>query len=233
LNDMATSFDTESVEMTEAGMTSPIAPDALDALICEPPAPTHIINDVYDPEISAALRMLASTFTQRDDVTTLFREGGNGVELGVAGGDFSERILNRSKIGYLYSIDRWEGDRGHDMQQYREAIARLSAHRDRNAILRMRFDEALRLFPDYSLDFIYVDGYAHDGELDGATFRDWFPKLMSGGIIAGNNYHADWPLVVAAVDRFVAENGLELHVMRGGDADSETQQYPAWFAMKP
>jgi hypothetical protein len=230
LNDMAMGFDTGRSDTAVAGMTSTIAPDAP---VSAPPAPTHIINDVYDAQISEALRLLAGTFTKRDDVATLFREGGSGVELGVAGGDFSERILNRSKVGYLYSIDMWEGDRGHDMQQYREAIARLSAYRDRNAILRMRFDEALPLFPDHSLDFIYVDGYAHDGELDGATFRDWFPKLKSGGIISGDDYHADWPLVVAAVDRFVAENGLELHVIDCGEADSWNSKYPTWFAMKP
>jgi hypothetical protein len=197
------------------------------------PAPPHVIfNQVYDAQISQALKLLAGTFTRRDDVATLFREGGTGVELGVAGGDFSERILQRSKVGYLYSIDMWAGDRGHDMHQYREAIARLSPYRERNTMLRMRFDEALPLFPDSSLDFIYVDGYAHDGELNGQTFRDWFPKLKPGGIIAGDDYHADWPLVVAAVDRFAAEQGLELHVIQCSE-ESWNSKYPTWFAMKP
>lgn len=197
------------------------------------PATSYIVNDVYDPQIAEALRMLAGSFTRRDDVATLFREGGKGVELGVAGGEFSERILNRSRIGYLYSIDMWAGDRGHDMDQYREAIVRLAPHRARNALLRMRFEDALPLFDDHSLDFIYVDGYAHDGELNGATFRDWLPKLKSGGIIAGDDYHADWPLVVAAVDAFLAENGMELHLIRCSEADSWNSRYPTWFAMKP
>ncbi|MBN8829345.1 MAG: class I SAM-dependent methyltransferase [Sphingomonadales bacterium] len=220
MNHVANSFDTATGE--EALLNAdPVA------------APPHVIfNDVYDPQISQALKLLASTFTRRDDVATLFLEGGTGVELGVAGGDFSERILQRSKIGYLYSIDMWAGDRGHDMQQYREAIARLSPHRQRNATLRMRFDEALPLFPDRSLDFIYVDGYAHDGELNGQTFNDWLPKLKPGGIIAGDDYHPDWPLVMAAVDRFVVEHGLELHVIQCGE-DSWNSKYPTWFAMKP
>jgi len=212
------------------GMTStvPAAPEP-----AVPAASAHIINDVYDAQMSEALRMLARTFTRRDDIATLLVEGGTGVELGVAAGDFSERILNRSKLGYLYSIDMWAGDRGHDMQQYREAIARLSPHRTRNTILRMRFDEALPLFSDHCLDFIYIDGYAHDGELDGVTFRDWYPKLKSGGFIAGDDYHPDWPLVMAAVDRFVAENGLELHVIQCSETDSWNSKYPTWFAMKP
>lgn len=191
-----------------------------------------MLTDVYDQQMSEALRTLTRSFTRRDDVATLFREGGTGVELGVAAGDFSERILTRSKIGYLYSIDMWAGDRGHDMVQYREAIARLAPYRDRNALLRMRFDEALPLFADHCLDFIYVDGYAHDGELNGQTFREWFPKLKVGGIIAGDDYHADWPLVVAAVDAFVAANQLELHVIDCRE-ESWNSKYPTWFAMKP
>ncbi|WP_340313713.1 class I SAM-dependent methyltransferase [Rhizorhabdus argentea] len=186
----------------------------------------------YDEEMSRTLQTLAKTFTRRDDVATLFREGGVGVELGVAAGDFSERILQYDHVGYLFSIDMWAGDRGHGVDQYREAIGRLSPYRDRNAILRMRFDEALHLFGEESLDFIYVDGYAHDGELNGATFRDWLPKLRRGGIIAGDDYAPDWPLVMAAVDRFVAENGLELHVIDCHE-DSWNSMYPTWFAMKP
>ena len=91
---------------------------------------------------------------------------------------------------------------------------------------------ALPLFADASLDFIYVDGYAHDGELNGQTFRDWFPKLKQGGIIAGDDYHADWPLVMQAVDKFVADNRLELHVIHCSE-DSWNSKYPTWFAMKP
>lgn len=186
----------------------------------------------YDEHMSAVFRSLAKTFTRRDDLATLFRQDGIGVELGVAAGDFSERILQYDHVGYLFSIDMWAGDRGHGTEQYREAIARLSPYRDRNAIIRMRFDEALQLFGDEALDFIYVDGYAHDGELNGATFREWFPKLKRGGIIAGDDYAADWPLVVAAVDTFIADNGLELHVIDCHE-DKWNSMYPTWFAMKP
>ena len=187
---------------------------------------------LYDAEMSQALRTLAKTFTRRDEVATLFCEGAVGVELGVAAADFSERILQFDHIGYLFSIDMWAGDRGHGVDQYREAIARLSPYRQRNAIMRMRFDEALHLFGDESLDFIYVDGYAHDGELNGATFREWFPKLKRGGIIAGDDYAPDWPLVVQAVNAFVAECGLELHVIDCHE-NKWNSMYPTWFAMKP
>lgn len=204
-------------------------------------APTHdfdplpaavTTSEYYDEHMSAALRKLAKTFTRRDDVATLFAERGVGIELGVAAGDFSERILQHGHVGYLYSVDMWAGDRGHGVDQYREAFVRLHPYRDRNSVMRMRFDEALELFADEALDFIYVDGYAHDGELNGQTFREWFPKLKRGGIISGDDYSPEWPLVVAAVDAFCAENGLELHVIDCHE-DKWNSMYPTWFAMKP
>lgn len=190
------------------------------------------VSDHYTPEMQDAYRTLAQTFTRRDDVATLFREDAVGIELGVAAGDFSERLLRYPHVGYLYSVDMWAGDRGHDMAQYREAILRLHPYRDRNMVLRMRFDEALPLFNDASLDFLYIDGYAHDGELDGQTFRDWFPKLKSGGIIAGDDYDPAWPRVVSAVNRFCEEAGLDLHVIQCRE-EAWNSMYPTWFAMKP
>ncbi|WP_165322163.1 class I SAM-dependent methyltransferase [Rhizorhabdus phycosphaerae] len=186
----------------------------------------------YTPQLSRAIRQLTASFERRDDVATLFSEGGVGVELGVAAGDFSDRLLRFPHIAHLYSIDMWAGDRGHGIDQYREAVMRLDQHRARNSVLKMRFDEALPLFPDDSLDFVYVDGYAHDGQLNGKTFRDWFPKLKSGGIFSGDDYSPEWPLVVEAVNAFCAEQKLELHVIDCQE-DSWNSRYPTWFAIKP
>lgn len=186
----------------------------------------------YTPQLSRALHSLVAGFERRDDVASLFAEGGVGVELGVAAGDFSERLLRFPHIAHLYSIDMWAGDRGHGIDQYREAVMRLDPYRERNSVLKMRFDEALPLFPDGSLDFVYVDGYAHDGQLNGQTFRDWFPKLKSGGVFSGDDYSPEWPLVVEAVNAFCAEQGLELHVINCAE-DSWNSRYPTWFAIKP
>jgi hypothetical protein len=194
-----------------------------------PPTPMMLnFGDKTHPSLQTQI----TSFSRREDVVRLFKSGGVGVELGVAAGDFSERILKHDHVGFLFSIDMWAGDRGHGIDQYREAIAKLDTYRDRNTVLRMRFDEALPLFIDESLDFIYVDGYAHDGEMNGQTFRDWFPKLRRGGIISGDDYAAEWPLVVAAVNAFATEFGLEVHVINCHE-DTWNSRFPTWFAMKP
>jgi hypothetical protein len=51
-----------------------------------------------------SLRKLISTFTRRDDIAQLLPAGGIGVELGVATGRFSEKLLTRSKLSHLYSL---------------------------------------------------------------------------------------------------------------------------------
>ena len=178
------------------------------------------------------LETLIPALRRRDDVVSLLKRGGIGLELGVAEGSFSARILKRDVLSYLYSIDMWAGDRGHDIEQYRIAIRQLEPYKEKNTLLRMRFDEALYLFPDNYFDFIYVDGYAHTGEEQGQTLRDWFPKLKVGGIFAGDDYSAAWPLVIIEVDKFVAENDLQLHVVQYQDEVDAFSQYPTWLVRK-
>jgi len=169
---------------------------------------------------------------RRDDVVELVRQGGVGIELGVAEGFLSERFLQHKVLSHLYSIDMYAGDRGHDDDQYRRAIARLVPFRDANTLVKLRFDDALHLFPDEYFDFIYVDGYAHTGEEAGATFRDWYPKLKPGGIMAGDDYCPEWPLVVEAVDRFLALERLPLNVIDCRE-DVAYSKYPTWYTVKP
>jgi len=127
-------------------------------------------------------------------------------------------------IRRLWSIDAWAGDRGHDLAECAAATALLARHGGRCLVLRARFDEALALFPDASLDFVYIDGYAHTGNEAGQTLLDWWPKVKPGGLFAGHDYALEWPKNVAAVDRFREVAGI---------ADerfwiTSEDRYPSW-----
>lgn len=152
---------------------------------------------------------------------------GEGVELGVARGAFSDHLLGQAAIRRLWSIDAWAGDRGHDLAECAAATRRLARHGQRSIVLRARFDEALALFPDGSLDFVYIDGYAHTGNESGQTLLDWWPKVRPGGLFAGHDYSPEWPKNVAAVDRFreVAGIGEDRFWITGGD------RYPSWVVV--
>jgi len=169
---------------------------------------------------------------KRESVIFKAIKGGVGVELGVAEGIFSERIMDTEQLSFLYGIDMYAGDRGHDVEQYKTAFKRLDKHRNKYALLKMKFDEALDMFPDEHFDFIYVDGYAHTGEENGKTLTDWYPKLKKGGIFAGDDYHADWPKVVTVVDEFIASNSLKLNIIDCHEPIPYCE-YPTWYVVKP
>lgn len=177
-----------------------------------------------------------TTYRDRTDVLKMIsNENGMGVELGVAEGNFSRKILEtfNGTDFYLYSIDMWSGDRGHNIDEYRMAVVNLEPFKRNNTILKMTFDEALPLFPDKYFDFIYVDGYAHTGEGSGKYFRDWWPKLIPGGIFAGDDYHTDWPLVIKEVNRFAEEINRDVFVIpHNPDPADRFSQYPSWFIQK-
>jgi hypothetical protein len=171
--------------------------------------------------------------TFRTDIAKLLPAGGTGIELGVAEGTFSDTLLQDSALGKLYSVDMWAGDHKHDDAQYRRACDLLSKHSERSEVLRMRFDEALPRFPDEHFDFIYVDGYAHTGEENGQTFRDWWPKLKPDGLFAGDDYDPHWPLVMEALDAFAHERGLPVKIIPSRPDAPRYSRYPSWLIFKP
>ena len=145
------------------------------------------------------------TIDKRNQLPALLTELGlttKGVELGVARGRFSRHLLAHCPLQKLYSIDRWAGDRGHGVAQCLEATQRLAPFGARSIVLRATFDEALDCFEDGSLDFAYIDGYAHQGNENGATLERWWPKIRDGGLLAGHDYSTTYPKNQRAVDAF-------------------------------
>ena len=153
-----------------------------------------------------------------------------GAELGVAAGAFSERILlGTPEVERLYSVDRWAGDRKHGVEENLRALERLSRFGERSIVLRSSFEDALPGFPDQSLDFVYVDGYAHTGQEGGQTLEDWFPKVIPGGLFGGHDYDAKkWPKTVEAVDAFREKRADEIETFHvTGEASCRS-----WFIVK-
>jgi predicted O-methyltransferase YrrM len=187
------------------------------------PAPAWDVRDHKDK--FAALKT-------RWELTKLVRPHGIAAELGVANGVFSDLMLRKSNLDYLYSIDMY-GDRKHTVDQYKVALAQLVAHRKRNCILKMKFDEALSLFPDKYFDFIYIDGFAATGQDGGSALHDWYPKIKDGGVFSGHDYSDKWPHTKKAVDDFAAEHKLRIHTVGGtADQEDESNKFASWFLVR-
>lgn len=156
-------------------------------------------------------------------------EGATGVELGVASGGFSRRMLESGRFKHFFGVDMYAD--GHDIDQYKTALRTVGLYSP-YTLLRMTFDEAYDLFEDESLDFIYIDGYAHSGQEGGDTIWKWSRKVRVGGVIAGDDYDPHWPLVQQAVHRFIADTGFQLHHTTETEPDVAYADFPSWATIK-
>lgn len=165
----------------------------------------------------------------RCDLFNLLGDGSIGIELGVASGDFSRRMVRSGKFRKVFGVDVY-GDH-HDTSEYISALRFIGVDQDYH-LLRMRFDEALALFDDESFDFVYIDGYAHTGEDRGETIFAWLRKVKVGGVLAGHDYHPDWPRVVAAVNELVRATGFKLMVTELSTEPGRLDKHPSWAVIK-
>jgi SAM-dependent methyltransferase len=141
----------------------------------------------------------------RDDLPQLFVEMGfkKGVEIGVAQGEFSEKL---AQVGLqVYAVDPWriyddytdaQGqkrmDSLHDTTQ-----KRLSPYKN-CTIIRKTSVEAAEDFEDDSLDFVYIDGNHHFRYV-AEDLCIWYKKVRKGGIICGHDYIYTDPRTMAGI----------------------------------
>lgn len=198
---------------------------ALDRLVRSGPlrAVERAVTTVLPRPLHGARPPVVAT---RVELAGFIPTGGRAAELGVAKGTFSDELLRARSDFQLASIDRWGGDRGHDNDEFADACALLAAHGERSTIVRKSFDEALDDFAPGSLDLIYIDGYAHDGQEEGRTLECWWSRLKPGGVFAGHDYHPDWRATKEAVDNFCELHGLVLQT-------TTADYFPSWYVRKP
>ena len=168
----------------------------------------------------------------RHDVIKLLKKphGNIGVELGVAEGIFSDRMVKSRAFEIFFGIDKYTDKPWVTIEAYKRALRKIGLQSPYR-LLRMTFDEAYDLFENESLDFIYVDGYAYTGENGGDIIYKWARKVKIGGVIAGDDYQSDWPLVIKAVDAFVQDHGFELFMTTKVESSAYCG-YPSWAVVK-
>jgi len=131
------------------------------------------------------------------------------VEVGVAEFNFSEDLLNNG-IEKLYSIDAWQtlnqtGDGGFEQEwhdkNYDTANLKSAKFGDKSIIIRGLSYRAAFQIPDNSVSLVYLDG---DHSLSGVSkdLEAFYPKLISGGILAGHDFLSPAYGVKQAVTEF-------------------------------
>ena len=144
-----------------------------------------------------------------DGIETLYklvagnsRDGDHFVEIGCWRGKSSAfmavELANSGKQVRFDCVDTWKGSEEHqeggvnfdpavlDDTLYNDFLANMKPVEGRFNPIRMSSVEAASLYEDNTLDFVFIDG-AHDYDSVMADVAAWFPKVKSGGVIAGHD----------------------------------------------
>lgn len=165
----------------------------------DPPLLCRLLREHYGLERFLPAPVRVPGF-KRDDLSRIIGLMGlrNGAEIGVAGGEHAEQMLQAIPDCGLLCVDSWDVYWSRKLEA--EARARLAPY---NAnIVKAHSAEAVCDVPDGSLDFVYIDA-AHDWDNVMVDLILWSRKVRSGGIVSGHDYdRAHHRGVVPAVDEF-------------------------------
>jgi hypothetical protein len=144
----------------------------------------------------------------------------NVVEIGVARAGHSSKILSgldNSVLNKLYGVDPYlsfydaddifaakgqlEFDAMHEWVQSRLEKEEIDRHQsNRFELLRTTSTKAVQLLSDVSIHAVFVDG-DHRASAVLEDLLAWYPKIIPGGLIAGDDYHL--PGVAEGVQLFL------------------------------
>jgi len=167
---------------------------------------------------------------RREDFPKLIdeREYRIGIEIGVDSGAFSAKLLNDSRLLTLYGADIWH--RHPDRKLEAEKI--LNPFGGRSNLLTEASPGVAARFTDDFFDFIYIDGNHHYRPVRSDINAFW-PKLKSGGCLAGHDYVvAKGCGVIPAVNEFVTKNNIPLYTTQE-NGPLLSDQLISWFFFKP
>jgi len=131
----------------------------------------------------------------REGLADLFHVLGyeKGAEIGVERGKFGEVLCKSIPFATIYGIDPWrayKGYREHVTQAkldrfFDETVERMAPYNYK--IIRGFSMDAVKLFDDGSLDFVYIDGN-HDFQNVANDIVEWSKKVRPGGIVSGHDF---------------------------------------------
>lgn len=150
----------------------------------------------------------------RIDIVKLLPAHSVAVEVGCAEGLFSRDLLDAG-VERLFMVDNWghipyvTGDGNFDQdwhdKNYSMAVNRVMQYGCRAKQLKGMSVEMADKIEDESVDLVYLDAaHFYDGVL--ADLKAFYPKLKSGGIMAGHDFLNDDYQVKQAVIDFASHN---------------------------
>ena len=153
-------------------------------------------------------------------------------EIGVRNGEHLRELLIPS-VREVIAVDIWketgvrsENDECYSQLELDQQCSLVAAMDFRIIIDRCSSAIAAEHYLNSYFDFVYIDA-DHTESAVSMDLRAWWPKVRRGGVLAGHDFYdvstrckdgAELTFgVVAAVNRFVAENDLQLYLDSEGD----------------
>jgi len=194
------------------------------------------IIEKYDVDVNQR-HMPVNLSIGRNDLPYLFTELGYcvGAEIGVERGLYSEVICNAGLK--LYAVDAWtayKGYREHVSQSkldgfFRETKNRLSGYDCQ--LIRCFSMDALKLFKDESLDFVYIDA-AHDFQSATNDIAEWSKKVKVGGIVSGHDFSRNKKKDYICQVKDVVQGWAYAYSIRPWFITRGDRRSPSWFWVK-
>ncbi len=126
----------------------------------------------------------------------------------------------KGKDAFYPSVDPTSKTRSKDMQI---AVGIMTEFYGRVTFMQTTGEQASHSFADSSVGIVYIDAL-HEYQDVISDINTWFPKVASGGIIAGHDFSYMLPGVVAAVEEFRIKSGLQVNLT--------CDDMPSWWAIK-
>ena len=201
------------------------------------------------------LENLLDNISSREKLIEIFQPSGNGIEVGVYKGEFSNAILKTCPDLNLYLLDCWQAQdpslyhdilNASDAEMAENLISTINNNKNyfnRLKIIKDFSDNAVKFFEDNFFDFIYIDAN-HSYEMAKKDISLWYPKLKKGGLFAGHDYlnkvlhmktinklnyeqtEAYTYQVKLAVDEFAEEKKIKVY------STNEEHLFKTWFILK-
>ncbi len=162
---------------------------------------------------------------------------GAGAEVGVEEGRFARRVLDQWRGRRLFLVDIWQPLDGYrdvtnapapvQVARLIRAVGRVAPHWERVRLIQQLSEEAARLVPDGSLDWVYLDA---DHEYT-QVLRDlaaWTPKVRPGGLIAGHDF-VDGDRVIGGVLTAFGVARAVREFFAGRDVGVTEEAHPSWY----
>lgn len=110
------------------------------------------------------------------------------------------------------------------------AIRQVSPHWLRVRVVQELSENAAKMIPDGSLDWIYIDAN-HDFESVTKDLEIWTPKVKEGGLVAGHDF-LDGVLLINDVETVFDVESAVTDYFRERHIESTREQFPTWFLTK-